>query len=312
VYPLKFIPIYFEKIWGGRGLVSLKNFLPKGNIGEVWEVSCHKNGTSVISNGEYAGLTLKDLIDLDKHKVLGSDFEEGELPLLLKFISANEKLSVQVHPGDDYARKEENEKGKTEAWYVIEATEGANLIIGTENCTSNEFVKGIGEGRLDKYLKKVSVKKGDVFFIESGLIHAIGPGVVLLEIQQSSDVTYRVYDYNRGRELHVKKALDVINLGLTSKSIEGVRTLNEKYEKIEYIYCKYFALEEYNIFESMEDDTRGKEFFIFSCIEGKGKIVYSKGEESIMKGESILIPSSLGGVSILGRLKVIKTYVPSP
>lgn len=312
MYPLKFIPIYFEKIWGGRGLKALKSFLPKGNIGESWEVSCHKNGTSVITNGKYAGLTLKELINLNKDKVLGNDFEEKDFPLLLKFISANEKLSVQVHPGDDYARKEENEKGKTEAWYVIEAAEGANLIIGTENCTRDEFIKGIGEGGLDKHLKKVSVKKGDVFFIESGLIHAIGPGVVLLEIQQSSDVTYRVYDYNRGRELHIKKALDVINFGLTSKSIEGKRSLNEKYEKIEYIKCKYFALEEYDIFESMKDDTRGKEFFIYSCIEGKGKIVYSKGEESIIKGESILIPSSLGGVSILGRLKVIKTYVPSP
>ncbi|WP_291576419.1 type I phosphomannose isomerase catalytic subunit [Clostridium sp. UBA4548] len=310
MYPLKFKPIYFEKIWGGRGLEAIKDNLPQGDIGESWEISCHKNGSSIISNGKYEGITLKELITLYKDKVLGERFQEEEFPLLLKFISASDNLSVQVHPNDYYAKLLEEDRGKTEAWYVLEAEEGANLIIGTKGCNKNDFMEGIERGTLEKCLNIIPVKKGDVFFIESGLIHAIGKGVVLLEIQQSSDITYRVYDYNRGREIHVDKAMKVIDFNLSSEKLEGELQVTEDYHRRKYISCKYFEFEEYIIRNNFKDDTRGEKFFLYSCIEGEGKIVYSEGEESIIKGESILIPCSLGKVKILGQLKLIKVHVP--
>lgn len=310
MYPLKFRPIYFEKIWGGRGLEAIKDNLPQGDIGESWEISCHGNGASIISNGKYEGVALKYLIALEKNKILGEGFIEEEFPLLLKFISASDNLSVQVHPNDYFAKDLENDRGKTEAWYVLEAEEGANLIIGTRGCSKDEFMKGIENGTLERCLNKVPVKRGDVFYIESGLIHAIGKGVALLEIQQSSDITYRVYDYNRGRELHVDKAMKVIDFTLGSNKIQGQVFTTDEYEVRKYIYCKYFALEEYIIKGKFEDNTKNEKFFLYSCIEGEGKIVYSHGEESIIKGESILIPCSLGKVEVLGQLKLIKVYVP--
>ncbi|WP_017414070.1 type I phosphomannose isomerase catalytic subunit [Clostridium tunisiense] len=310
MYPLKFKPIYFDKIWGGRGLEAIKDNLPQGDIGESWEISCHKNGSSIISNGKYEGITLKELITLYKDKVLGERFQEEEFPLLLKFISASDNLSVQVHPNDYYAKLLEEDRGKTEAWYVLEAEEGANLIIGTKGCNENDFMEGIERGTLEKCLNIIPVKKGDVFFIESGLIHAIGKGVVLLEIQQSSDITYRVYDYNRGREIHVDKAMKVIDFNLSSKKLEGELQVTEDYQRRKYISCTYFEFEEYDIRNNFQDDTKGEKFFLYSCIEGEGKIVYSEGEESIIKGESILIPCSLGKVKILGQLKLIKVHVP--
>lgn len=309
MYPLKFYPIYFEKIWGGRDLKELKNDLPAGIIGESWEISCHKNGSSIILNGIYKGLTLKELIESYKDKILGKN-GSLEFPLLLKFISSKESLSIQVHPGDSYAKLKENDNGKTEAWYVISAQEESNLVLGTKNCTKEEFIKAIKHGEVDRCLNTVKVKAGDIFYIESGLIHAIGPNVLLFEVQQSSDITYRVYDYNRGRELQLEKALEVIDFNLQSPKLEGSVEENKYYKKVKFISCKYFNLEECRVFSELDEDTENERFLLYTCLEGQGKIVYSQGEELIIKGESVLIPSSLGQFKIKGELKLIKTYVP--
>jgi len=308
VYPLKFEPIYFEKIWGGKHLQELKNNVPEGTIGESWEVSCHKNGVSIVSNGRFKGVTLKEVIEREGKHILG-DYEGEDFPLLLKLISTSGKLSVQVHPDDIYGRKIEGDNGKTEAWYVIHAESGATLVLGTRECTKEEFKNAIKNGTLDKYLNIVPVKSGDVFFVNSGLIHAIGEGILLLEIQQNSDITYRVYDYNRGRELHLEKALEVANLKLKSNRLEGKVYANSDYEVTKYVKCPYFSLDLYEIYSRIDENTEGKKFLIYSCIEGEGKIEYSEGEESIIKGESILIPSSLGHFNIVGQLKLIKIYV---
>lgn len=308
MYPLKFEPIYFEKIWGGKHLQELKNNVPVGNIGESWEVSCHKNGVSIVSNGRFKGATLKEVIEREGKHILG-DYEGEGFPLLLKLISTSGKLSVQVHPDDIYGQKIEGDNGKTEAWYVIHAESGAALVLGTRECTKEEFKNAIKNGTLDKYLNIVPVKSGDVFFVNSGLIHAIGEGILLLEIQQNSDITYRVYDYNRGRELHLEKALEVANLKLKSNRLEGEVYANSDYEITKYVKCPYFSLDLYEIYSRIEENTEEKKFLLYSCIEGEGKIEYSEGEESIIKGESILIPSSLGHFNIVGQLKLIKVYV---
>lgn len=310
MYPLKFENIYFDKIWGGRDLEKFRDNLPEGNIGESWDVACHPHGMSVVANGEYKGKKLDELIEEKGAELLGDKIKTDKFPLLIKLINSKDKLSVQVHPDDEYAMINENESGKTEVWYVVEAFKGANLVVGTKDCTKEQFEAAIKDGKLDKYLNKVYVKKGDVYFVHSGLIHAIGEGVIIAEIQQNSDTTYRVYDYNRGRELHVKKALDVVDLNLKGERSAGLKAEKEGYAKTYYSLCDKFSLELYDVHESFEEKSDRERFYIFTCVEGGGNIEYDGGTEKIKYGESILIPAYLGSYKISGNLKLVKSYVP--
>ncbi|OPJ63560.1 mannose-6-phosphate isomerase, class I [Clostridium oryzae] len=312
MYPIKLKSIYFEKIWGGRDLNIFKDDVPDGNIGESWEVSCHPHGTNIIINGEYQGLKLTELINREGKNIVGSKMPTEKFPLLLKFINSADKLSIQVHPDDEYGKRVENELGKTEAWYVMDAKEGAALILGVkENCSKEQFKKAIENGTLEDYMEKIPVKKGDVYFIKSGLMHAICEGVIIAEIQQNSDTTYRVYDYNRGRELHVQKALDVVNLSLHSKNSTGVKIQREGYCKTYLCESKEFALEKYTINTEATEISNPERFYIFTCIEGQGQVEYSNGKETIKKGESVLIPATLGKYTISGNLELLKMYVPN-
>ena len=192
MYPIKFENLYFEKIWGGRDFKAIRDNLPEGNIGESWDIACHRHGVSIVINGYLKGQTLQEIIEEYGHDLVGSKVGVEKFPLLVKLINSREKLSVQVHPGDEYAMKNENELGKTEAWYVIDAKPNAKLIVGTKNCTKKEFEKAIEENRTEDYLNVIDVKKGDTFLINSGMVHAICEGLIIAEIQQNSDVTYRV------------------------------------------------------------------------------------------------------------------------
>lgn len=310
MYPLKFENLYYDKIWGGRDFTEFRDNLPEGNIGESWDVACHPHGTSVISNGEYKGTKLDELINAKGAEILGDKITGDRFPLLLKLINSKDKLSVQVHPDDEYALKYEKESGKTEAWYVIEAFEGANLIVGTKDCTEEQFEEAIKTGNLDKYLNKVDVKKGEVYFVKSGLLHAISEGVIIAEIQQNSDTTYRVYDYDRGRELHVQKALDVTRLELKGEKSIGLKAEYEGYTKIYYNLCDKFSLEVYDVKESVKEESDKERFYIFTCVEGEGSISYSGGTLDIKTGESLLIPAYLGSYEFKGTLKLLKSYVP--
>ena len=173
MYPIKFENLYYDKIWGGRDLESFRNNLPDGDIGESWDVACHPNGTGVVANGELKGKRFDEIIAEFGHALVGSKVSTEKFPLLVKLINSREKLSVQVHPGDEYAQRVENEFGKTEAWYVVDAKPGAKLIVGTKNCDKAVFAKAIEEGKSEDYLNIIDVKKGDCFLINSGLVHAI-------------------------------------------------------------------------------------------------------------------------------------------
>ncbi|WP_432666453.1 mannose-6-phosphate isomerase, class I [Wukongibacter baidiensis] len=311
MYPLKFKEIYHKKIWGGRDLGLIKENLPEGRIGESWEVACHPKGTSIISNGEFRGMGLDQLIKLKGEELIGTHIQKDSFPLLIKLINAKDKLSVQVHPNDEYGKKTEGEMGKTEVWYVMEAKEGANLIVGTKNISQKEeFQDAIENGGLDQYLNKVPVKKGDVIFIKSGLIHAIGEGVLIAEIQQNSDTTYRVYDYNRGRDIHINKALDVVDLNLKGEKSKGIRIYGDGYTKTYLCLGKDFSLELYDIEDKFEENSDIERFYIFTCVDGQGELIYKDGKDVIQRGESILIPASLGHYIFKGKLKVLKSYVP--
>lgn len=311
MYPLKFNNLYYNKIWGGRDFELFRDNLPESTIGESWDIACHPHGTSVVANGIFKGTKLDELILLKDKELLGTKISKDCFPLLIKLINAKEKLSVQVHPDDEYAKEKEGEMGKTEIWYVVEAFQGANLILGTkEQCTKAEFEKAIESGNLDKYMNKIEAKKGDVYYIKSGLIHAIGEGVIIAEIQENSDTTYRVYDYNRERELHIEKALEVVDLSLKVKKSIGVRIEKEGYNKSFLCLSKQFSLELYDVEKFFTENSDKERFYAFTCVEGEGEIIYEGGIENIKKGDSILVPASLGKYTFKGKMKVLKSYVP--
>ncbi|WMJ81697.1 class I mannose-6-phosphate isomerase [Clostridium sp. MB40-C1] len=309
MYPIRFENLYYEKIWGGRDFQEFRNNLPKGNIGESWDIACHKNGISIVANGNLKGKRFDEIIKEFGHSLVGTEVSIEKFPLLVKLINAKQDLSVQVHPGDKYAKKYENEYGKTEAWYVIEAKPGAKLVLGTKNCSKEQFEEAIKEEKSEEYLNTIEVKKGDCFLINSGLVHAIGEGLIIAEIQQNSDVTYRVYDYGRGREVHVQKSLDVINFHL--KSINCSKNKVEKFNGFSrVVLCEneYFRMEKYSIRKKLNDNSNVKKFFIITCVEGNGKILVNNLEEKIQKGDSYLIPATLGEYFIEGELEIIKSY----
>ena len=308
MYPIRFENLYYKKIWGGREFENFRKNLPEGNIGESWDIACHKNGTGVVENGEYKGSKFSDLIKKYGNYLVGSKVSVEKFPLLIKLINSKENLSVQVHPGDYYAQKYEGEYGKTEAWYVVEAKPNATLIVGTKDCSKKEFEKGIEEGNVEKYLNRIKVKKGDCFLINSGLIHAICEGVIIAEIQQNSDITYRVYDYGRPREIHVKKALDVINFDLKCENIKGKETVFEGYIKNLLCENEYFKIEKLIIKESLKDSSDKERFHILTCVSGKGLIQGARYLEKIKMGDSYLIPATLGEYYIKGCITLIKSY----
>ncbi|MEQ8154416.1 MAG: type I phosphomannose isomerase catalytic subunit [Clostridiaceae bacterium] len=309
MYPIIFENLYYYRIWGGRELEAFRNNLPEGLIGESWDIACHPNGMGIVKNGEFKGMTFENLIKVKREEILGTEIKEEKFPFLIKIITANDKLSVQVHPGDEYALKNEGDSGKTEAWYVLDAKEGASLVVGTKDCSKEQFEKALGSGDLERYLNRVYVKPGDFYFVKSGLVHGIDGGVTVAEIQQNSDTTYRIFDYNRGRELHVQKALDVIDFSLSGEKTTGIKIEGEDLDKVYLLTCPYFSIEKYIIKSEVTERSDMERFYVFTCAEGSGKIYSGKETVEFSKGDSILIPAALGEYKIGGSSVLLKSYV---
>ncbi|NJD03091.1 MAG: class I mannose-6-phosphate isomerase [Ruminiclostridium sp.] len=320
LYPLKFKPVYKDYVWGGRNFEKLGKQLPEGIVAESWEVSCHKNGTSIVANGEFEGITLPNLIKLFGRALIGSELPEKDVekfPLLVKFIDADKNLSVQVHPGDSYARANENgEYGKNEMWYIIAARPGAKLVYDVRpGITREAFAQAVRDNKVESCLKSIEVFPGDAINIPSGLIHAIGQGIMLAEVQQNSDTTYRVYDYGRtDRPLHIEKALDVIDFNSAGRKekYEGLELdLGNGSSKKHIIATDYFSVEVYNIDGTVTEYATGGKFYIYTVFEGSGGMVWDTGSLDIKAGESLLIPAALGKYALSGRMKALKCYVPN-
>lgn len=324
LYPLFFYPIHKERIWGSQKLAEKYNRdLPSDKIGESWEIACHDNGTGLIRNGPLTGISLLNAIEKYGEKLLGSavyDASYRKFPLLIKILDAADVLSVQVHPDDDYANIHENgELGKTEMWYVIDAVPDAKLVYGVKpGVTRETFRLSLEKARLEECLQTLEVKAGDVLYIPAGLVHAIGAGIMICEIQQNSDTTYRVYDWNRvddkgsRRELHIEKALEVIDFDSrhTSNKLPGLELNTEGGRRILYIACDYFAMEKLIVDGAMDLYIDGKRFQTLTCIEGSGKIHFDGGVDMISSGGSCLIPASLNKISVEGNCTLIRAYVP--
>lgn len=327
LYPIKFETLYKDYVWGGRNFPLIGKEIPKeGKVAESWELSCHKNGTSVISNGEFSGTKLTDLIKKFPRQIVGTQLDEKDIekfPLLIKFIDANDRLSVQVHPTDEYAKVNENgELGKNEMWYVIHAKPGATLVAGVKDgMTKDVFKEAIENGNVEDCLNYIDVKAGDIINIPAGLVHAIGKGILLAEVQQNSDTTYRVYDYGRlgvdgkPRELHVDKSLEVIDFSMTGskvKKAEGLEVkLSDKSSSKVAIVNKYFSIEILNIKDEVSQEADGSRFYAYVFCEGKGKINYEGGELQVKMGETVLIPADMGKYTLSGDFVAIKTCVPN-
>lgn len=323
LYPLKFKPVYKDYIWGGDTFKNVYSREVEGDvIAESWEVACHKNGMSVVTEGALAGKTLQAIYDDNKSDLLGAGSENyNKFPLLVKLIDAKNKLSVQVHPEDDYAMVNENgELGKNEMWYVMRAEEGSKLAIGLKDgVTKEQFAKGIEDGTLAEYVNEMPVQAGDVIDIPAGLLHAIQDGIVIAEVQQNSDTTYRVFDWNRvgadgnPRPLHVKQALDVIDFDqrIPKDKTVGVTSEVGSSSLTKYIYNQYFGIDEVELNGTYEDSTKEDHMIIYVCMDGSFEVKWNGTVTSMKAGESILIPACLGAFEMVGEAKVLKAFLPT-
>lgn len=320
LYPLTFEPVIKDYIWGGKELERFYGSLPYDKAAESWQASCHPNGVSTITNGPLKGKKLPQVIDVWGGSIVGTRFEGKKYPLLVKIIDAHEKLSVQVHPDDEYAFAHENEMGKNEMWYIISAKPGAYIYYGlNEGVTKEQFAEAIHAGTVEDLLYKLPVSAGDAVYIPAGTVHAICEGIMILEIQQSSDATYRVFDYNRkdadgnpARPLHIDKALGVINFSKAeNKKQKGIKVqVGEKVFKTILAANKYFAAELWDVDGMVLSRSDRRKFFIYTVIHGSAEFENNGEVTTVPAGYSVLIPSSLGSYEIMGNFRAVKSYVP--
>lgn len=314
MYPIKLEPVFKEIVWGGNRLKADFGYKSElENIAEAWVLTARKDGDNIIKNGEFSGVQFTDFLASHK-EVLGRKGEKyNEFPLLIKFIDAKSDLSVQVHPDDEYAALHENSYGKTEAWYVLDCEEGAELIYGfKEKLSKEKFKKSIEDNTFLNYVNKVKVKKGDVFFIKSGTLHAIGGGILLAEVQQNCNTTYRVYDYGRlvngkPRELHIDKAVDVTVTDAPTRSgdPDGKAVSCGEAVRTELCSCEFFKMTSLEVFGAHTVDVLDDSFLSVLILDGKGSITSGGAAVSVKNGDSVFIPASSGEVLFAGEFKAL-------
>lgn len=323
LYPIKFKPIYKKKIWGGNKIKSIlkKDFSHLSNCGESWEISGVQNEISVVSNGFLKGNNLQEIIEIYMGDLVGDKVYNKfgiEFPLLIKFIDANDVLSIQVHPDDELANKRHNAYGKTEMWYIIQADENAELISGfNKKIDEKVYKKHLENKTLKEILNIEKVSKGDVFFIPAGRVHSICSGILLAEIQQTSDITYRIYDWDRKdaqgnhRKLHTGLAIDAIDYNY----YDNYKTIYKQKlnESSNIVDCNYFTTNILQFNKSISKDYNTIDsFVIYICLEGEYSISYETKEKlNIKKGETILLPAVLRGINLLPKAntKIIEVYI---
>lgn len=311
--PLFLKPVFKERIWGGTALQTEFDYdIPINKTGECWAISAHPNGPSIIENGLYAGMALDEL--WREHPELFGNPKEEVFPLLTKILDANMDLSVQVHPEDAYAKVHESgELGKTECWFILDCKEGADMIFGHNAKTKEELIQQINLGNWNELLGRVKIKPGDFFYVPSGTIHALCEGTLVLETQQSSDTTYRVYDYNRRdaegnlRDLHLKKAIDVTTV---PHHDTGVAPKVQKQENITittFVESEFFSVYKWDI-EGKVTFSFNDQYILLSVIKGDGTLVHNCEKYSLKKGTHFIIPVGLGEFELDGDCELIVSH----
>lgn len=318
--PIKFEPVLKQTLWGGDEIIPFKHMHTHlENVGESWEISGVHGSETLVANGPYKGYQLNALVDLLKEKLVGKENYErfgAEFPLLIKFIDARQDLSIQVHPNDEIAHKQGKERGKTEMWYIMDSAPEAKLYCGLkQQITPDEYKQMVENDTICDALAQYEVKEGDVFFLPAGRIHAIGSGCFLAEIQQTSDVTYRIYDYKRKdkngnyRELHTQQAAESINYQVE----KNYRTeyVAQQNRGVSLVRCPHFNTAVYDLDEPMTIDySELDSFVILIGMKGEGTIKDNEGNETSLKaGETILIPATTETIKMEGTIKFLETYV---
>lgn len=323
LYPFLFEPNLHEVVWGGEKLTEWKGLSAKDHIGESWEVSCVERSPSVIANGTWTGYTLKEVIEKHPEAILGREVSQrygGQLPLLVKFIDAKADLSIQVHPDDEMAASKHGKNGKSEMWYVLDAEPGAFLYSGfKEELSPEEYKRKVADGTIVESLAKHEVKAGDVFYLPAGRVHAICSGILLAEVQQSSDVTYRIYDYNRPgldgkpRELHTELAAEALNYQVEEEYRTEYSAENNRANRV--IESPYFSVRVTEFNEAFHRNLIKYDSFVISmCLKGDCRIkIRSTGDEIVLReGYSCLIPAAIADYDIIpvsGSSKVLDAYI---
>ena len=316
-YPLQFEPIFKERIWGGEKLKSVLNKPIVSKItGESWEISTVPGDVSVISNGFFKGKSISDLINEFPEAILGKAVYAkfgNQFPLLFKYLDARDDLSIQVHPNDELAKKRHNSFGKTEMWYVLQADDKAELIVGfKENSNQEAYLKHLQNKSLTSILEVKKVKKGDVFFLETGTVHAIGAGNLIAEIQQTSDITYRIFDFDRkdtagnSRELHTELALSAINYNKTDSQKWYPTNTNQSNQMVN---CPFFTTNFLPLIGEISVSKNRNSFTVYMCTEGNFEINFDHQTASFSKGDTILIPAFLNEFSIKGNATLLEIYI---
>ena len=319
LYPLKFKPILKDKIWGGTKLSEqLNKPSDSKQLGESWEISTVPGDVSQVINGKFKSQDLQDLLELYKEDLIGGKNYKrfgNSFPLLIKFIDAKQDLSIQLHPDDELAKARHNSFGKTEMWYVMQADKDASLIVGFNQKIDKEtYLKCFKENTLAQIVNFDKVKEGDTYFIEAGRVHSIGAGVLLAEIQQTSDITYRVYDWDRvdeegnERELHNDIAIDAFKFDL--KDDFRVNYSREKNVSNKMISCPFFTTNFIDLDSNLEKKNTHDSFLIYMCVDGKVEVVAEDSKEIISKGETILVPASVKHFKLNSHsAKLLEVYV---
>lgn len=318
--PIKFKPLLKQTIWGGDKIISFKHLGENmENVGESWEVSGVKGNESVVAGGERDGETLNTLVKELKGDLVGEENYKrfgNEFPLLIKFIDARQDLSIQVHPTDEIAKRQGKERGKTEMWYIMESDKRAHLRSGLkQQITPEEYKEMVENDTICDAIADYSVKEGDCFFLPAGRIHSIGAGCFLAEIQQTSDVTYRIYDFKRKdkdgnyRQLHTKEAAECINYHVESNYRTEYVPVKDR--GVSLVQCPYFNTTIYDLYNPMTlDYSELDSFVILVCVKGEGNITDNEGNElSLNAGETVLVPATTKQVKFTGRAKFLETYV---
>ena len=325
LYPIKFKPRIKERIWGGHAILERKGKaaarLAKDKLyGESWDLSSVKGDISVVANGMLKGNNLEEIIEVYMGELVGEGLFERyglEFPLLIKYLDCNDKLSVQVHPDDTLAEERHNSFGKTEAWYIADCKPGAAIYLGFKdlNISREEYISAVSESRLEQLLNRVEVKKGDVFFIPAGTVHALGAGIEVVEVQQTSDVTYRIYDWDRvdasgkGRELHTALAVDAIDFESDAELLHKQYTLAKGGES-KVIECPYFTMTLHDV-DAVKclDRSMLDSFIVYICLSGSATISIDGGKEELTAGELVLIPAEACEVAIEGNAQLMEVYI---
>ncbi|WP_320814496.1 type I phosphomannose isomerase catalytic subunit [Flavobacterium sp.] len=317
LYPLTFTPIIKERIWGGS---KLNTFLNKEvsieNAGESWELSSVPNDVSVVNNGELSGKNLNEIIAINPEALLGKEVVEKfgtEFPLLFKFLDANKDLSVQLHPNDELAKARHNSFGKTEMWYVMQADKGSRIIVGfKENSSQEEYLSHLANKSVVSLLNEIPVKIGDVFLLETGAIHAIGSGVVIAEIQQTSDITYRIYDWDRvdaegkSRELHTELALEAINYKVVDTKINYSLKENERNTCVNNTY---FTTNIISLVSHFKWKRKKSSFTVLMCTEDDFSIHLDNDVYRYKKGDTVLIPAEIDAFELQGKATILEISI---